>query len=271
MSNETTDAIRKNLWRQGSIFPVVSHKILSAAISKAVSDDDACIVVTQSCCVVNRDLSAEPTVEILLARKIQKLDKGVLGGKSVRKLHLEISVAGRATAYELLARDRYTIERKTLAEYGPDQERVISQQDLRTVIAWVTARYDREAFPDAFEKRLERVQEKLKKAFEKLEDITEVFIGLAPEDELGDDQPYTIYLVFVMQDELYQAVDSRRKMETAVNEIRSIIHKCKGIVLDSDELRSDADVSLRDLRNLRRWGTFDYVSYRDQAVHQLPQ
>lgn len=271
MSNETTDAIRRNLWRQGSIFPVESHETLSATIAKTVSDDDACIVVTQSCCVVNRSLLAEPTVEILLARKIPKLDKGVIGGKSLRKLHLEISVTGRATAYELSATDRYTIDRRTLAQYGPDRDRVINQQDLRSIIAWVTARYDREAFPDAFEKRLEGVQEKLKRTFEKLEDVTEVFIGLVPEDELTDDQPYTICLVFIMPDELYQVVDKRRKMEAAVNDIRSILRKCKGIVLDNDELRSDADVSLRDLRILRRWGTFDYVSYRDQAAHQLPR
>jgi hypothetical protein len=35
-------------------------------------------------------------------------------------------------------------------------------------------------------------------------------------------------------------------------------------------LRSDDEFTLSDVERMRRWGDFDYLSYRDQGKHLLP-
>ncbi|MDG4549428.1 MAG: hypothetical protein P9F19_07355 [Candidatus Contendobacter sp.] len=70
-SEDAARRIHAQHWRQGRLLPVISHAEVARHLTLApLADDDAVIVISQSCDLVHRDLTDEPFAEILLAHPL---------------------------------------------------------------------------------------------------------------------------------------------------------------------------------------------------------
>jgi hypothetical protein len=202
----------------------------------------------------------EPFAEIVVAHPAD-LDGACTFGKSIRKIHFSILSSGVNINHQVVAQDRHLFPREHLAQYAPDPSRTLQDESLFPLVAWVVARYQREAFPDTFQSRIGRIKKKLRKQVAKLHDVTDILIKLSPFDEVPPDAPYHVELIFVMRDSAHADPDARVRCEQAVQAIRELLLDCEGIELDDDVLRSERDVTIQQLRSHRRWGDFDYVSF----------
>jgi hypothetical protein len=238
-----------------------------------LSDDHACIVVTQSCDLVHHDFLLEPKVEILVARQLGDEPDGILmHARNPRRLHFYLSVDGEPVPFEVCAPDRFHFPRELLGEFAPDGNRLVEEKVLRTLVAWLIARYDRSAFPDEFQRRLANIKkDRLKRLFDKLQTVREVFIALNSWEELAPGADYRIGLAFVMSPEDYENAEIRARTEETIVQIAGLLDGCEGIaVADDPMLRSEDEFTLSDARSMTRWGDFDYMSHRDDDRHVPP-
>lgn len=271
MAHGILASIREHNWRQGDIFPQEAHSILAEQLGIELTDDCACIVITHSCSILHEHFEQEPVIEILVARPSDKLDGNAMYVRNPRRLHFSLSVTGQAQPFEVWAKDRYRLTREILAKYRPDTNRNFEKDSLLTLVAWLVARYERAAFPDNFQKRLAQIKSKLKSQFEKLCDVSEVFIALSSWDELDINDPYKVVLVFIMPAHKFEQSELRAQATIVMAKIDSLLTGCQGIQLAADsELRSDDNFTLHEIRQMSRWGDFDYVSYRDMEGHEIP-
>ena len=191
-------------------------------------------------------------------------------GRSPRRLHLPVQVDDFDVFYEFYSRDRLILPREILAEAaaGADATRIVTERSLRTLSAWMAARYDRTAFPDTFQNRLNPVRKELLKQARKLIDVPEAFIALNSWDEVADAVPYEVVLVFVMPDGLFSISSRRTGAQKAVDAIAKLLRSCNGVSLGDDPtLVSDDEFTLADMKMMRRWGDFDYLSLADSNGH----
>lgn len=163
-------------------------------------------------------------------------------------------------AYEVGAKDKREIPRAILARHQPDRQRTLPPDATNTLVAWIIGRYERQAFPDAFQERIKPIEKDLRKAIAELIDVEALFIRLHSYDELPPAESYRIELLFAMRDEIYNEESARLEVERILNKIRILIGDLPGIELENDDLRSEARISLHELRSLRRWGDFDFLT-----------
>ncbi len=267
-SEDDLEKIRHHGWRQGSILPVEMCARIGETTNSTLQDGDAILVISQSCNLVHGDFELEPHVELLIARPIDALDGAFMNGRSPRRLQLCIEVDGAERSYEIQARNRLVAPRGLLAECMPDSSRSVASPTLRTLIAWISARYDRVALPDAFQGRLRPVQSKLRSAMKKLTDASELFIALNAWDDLPPDRDYQIELVIVMPRDRYSEPEIRASTQRVAEEIAKQLRSCDGMSLgDAPSLVPDDEFTLADAKIMSRWGDFDYVSLADQDGH----
>lgn len=144
----------------------------------------------------------------------------------------------------------------------------------------VVKRYRRTAFPDAFNERLRPawrgkggIEPRLKADHGQLSDL---LIDLLPNDrELADGEDYVIgTLMGVMRVEDFEDPAKHRTATKLLEDIaESIGSKCSGIDLGGTggrrwEIRSEANLTLYDLRNLARWD-WQYLSLSEESEHTL--
>lgn len=267
-----TEAIRANGWRQGSIVAPSDHPAIQQYAPCSLAARDCCIVLSQSCDVVCRDLEAEPIVEIVLASRLNSpADGNYTHAKNARRLHFHIVVNGNLEGYEAHIRSRFSIPRSLLQTVRPDVERAVRPLELSEIISWILARYDRVAFPDEFNSRIAAtVAKKIKPALEKLTRMKSIYVGLNTWDELPADQKYSMTVLGTLQAEDFEQPEIRQAMEQGLSVVAAALHNVPGIVVEDFTVLSEADVTLDLVRTLARWN-FDYISLRDPSAHVLPR
>lgn len=265
------EKIRGGGWRQGSVFPTTAHSALTAYARCPIYATDCCIVLTQSCDIVFADFDLEPTVELVLARKLDSpTDGNFTHARSARRLHFHVETSGMELGYEAYIRDRFTAPRQLLADYAPDDKRGLSDSDYSDLIAWVVARYKRDAFPDAFNERIRAtVEQKIKPALKKLPKIKALYLSLHTWDELPDKAVYQMQLVVTLNSEDFENISVRQPIEKGALQIATALNDCSGVVVEEATVLSEKDVSLDMLRYYGRWN-FDYLSFKDPAKHVQP-
>jgi hypothetical protein len=245
-------------WRQGSI---LSRNLLKAVLEKQELGEleaDVGVVVSHDCDVTNSSWEAEPNVELLVGRMVKDPDKSLWWRKNPRRLQ----IPHEGVFLEFRVRDRIVVEREYLV--GEEPAGRVDEQQLREIRGWITARYLRAAFPDEFNLRSRSAVQTLRRYFKKVDDcglLNAIYILIADE-ELGPDRAYQIMLIGTMHEADYQVPESRERARTVLLEIESELGGCAGIDLIDAELRSEADLSVADLRSLKRWD-FDDLTIRD--------
>lgn len=273
MTENAAQQIRAQHWRQGGVLPVASHADVAQHGGVApLTDDDAVIVISQSCDLVHGDFTQEPFAEVLIAHRLPEPPDGALMYlRNPRRLHFYLQAQGQKQAYAAWIWDRYRLPRDVLAQWPPDAMRGLWNQDEQDVlISWLVARYERTALPDELQRRLGRLKEKLKKPVKQLKDVSALFLECS-DQELSADEVYRLRVKLVMPKAAYDEPDCRQAVESLKLRLAAVLEQCPGVLLEEEpELVSELNFSLHDARILRRWTDFDYVSYQDHVAHQAP-
>jgi hypothetical protein len=150
---------------------------------------------------VHAQLEAEPVVEVVGARRLDRPDPMLIEGRNPRKLHLLLT-ATDSGALEVLGRDRGTVARDRLSEFSP--EGTLEVAALDELVEWLARRYKRPAFPDAVMARLSHVRRRIERLLRKFtDDFAGVYVALNTWAELRDDQTYELLVLLVVHEKTW--------------------------------------------------------------------
>jgi hypothetical protein len=157
--------IHANGWCQGAVCHLskLSAEDLGVPVIEASRADALAILVSHDCDVVHRGVN-EPVVEWLVATPIAKKDRNsfYFDGRNPRRLHFDHHDA----AYEIWARDRFMTPRKVLEQLSAETDLALTTKLTKLITRWLSKRYIRPAFPDAFNTRLRTIQEEIREALD---------------------------------------------------------------------------------------------------------
>jgi hypothetical protein len=102
-------------------------------------------------------------------------------------------------------------------------------------------------------------------------EIDQLFIGLDPFTEIGAGDVYRVVLLAVMRKDAAADVAKRERAVASLQKIRANLAACAGINVLDDVVSSEAQVSLADIREFKRFG-FEYLSSDPEGGnHNAPE
>lgn len=270
------DEIAGRGWSTGAVVPQAMVPVIAMFLARPgantvqVAEHDWLVVVSQTCDVVASKLEAEPLVEILHCRPIQKLRKGtkelrstrMLDFKPNREIYPDLCLSAHAIA------DRYEVPREFFLNHAADANRHLSATATTSVLAWYALRYGRPSWPDNFVDRISDVKDALESAIEPLkDDIAEVRVAIVEkDDELNEDQDYHIVVFFVIDEDVWNGdVDGRKVIYSAFANFTAELERCDGIEIDKDlsGVVSGGVFTWQETRTSDEWN-FANLSHREQ-------
>jgi hypothetical protein len=270
--SQDVSSIKEDGWRQGSVLPValVDDLTRDGLLPWARSPDDIVIVLSHDCDVTNASLAAEPTVEFLRLRVVSIRNGNLDWGKNPRRYQFTDSRRSPPVLCETSVHDRAVVSRERLIGHTPDSDRTVDTETLRRLCRWVAARYVRAAFPDSFNDRVAPAVDELRPLLKSAGHLLTGIYLLVVDDELPEGEDYQLVLIATMLDEHYCDSSRRTSTQELLDRMEAIMGRCSGVDLSFTELRSEAGLSLHELRTLKRWD-FDDLSLRRGAVQDLPR
>jgi len=249
-----SEVIRKNGWRQGSVCSDLARSVICKI------PDALAILLSHNCDIVQKRLDKEPNVEILIAVPIDQSDGNCIKGKNSRCYHFSLN----DLFYEIKATERISVPRHFLVKNEPHSSQ-LSMEEVNAIVHWFAQRYERPAFPDNFNKRLSDATKKvIKNALEESGNLVSGIYISCPQNELPDNKPYQILFYVVMSVEDYGDIEKLGKCEDISEAIlESMNTKSHGIVVENSDNMciSEKEISLHDLRFLKRFTLFDHFSF----------
>lgn len=248
-------------WAQGSVLDRDSLAALG------YTSHDLAIVLSQDCDVV-QSVDVEPMVELILGRRRNVPRPDCQFGRNPREIDLPLMNTDGGVSMRIC--DRVFVSKDDLSAYRPSTT-TLDPTDITLLATWIAKRYTRPAWPDAFNDRLRSVDNRLERLFktETSRPITAILLMLdRPGEELSEGEDYDIAVWLTVSVE--SRMDGVASGQAASFEQRfiDIMKSCKGIKLREIEIRSEADVSLDDLRHFRRFDR-DYRSIAPKPGGQL--
>lgn len=267
---------RDTPWRQGRVLRADSAEALGL---KNSIDELATVVVVIShdCDLAIDNLNAEPEVEVIVGRRVKVLDGNFAWGKAPRTLHLSMATNGDPVNIELTATSKRLVPKNEMADYAPDDSLALDAQGLAVLRGWLSARYNRTAFPDTFVKRMQetKLDQRLPKILGPHGDLIsfvyfDIDSGLAIERPInspyelsivlvyppGDDPDATAEAVDGVVEDIEQACEQRLKTKTEI-----VLKKCIGI--------SEDDISVSQARVLMQW-RLEHMTYKADSDEPGP-
>lgn len=262
------DGVKERGWRQGSLAEadLVARLGESGCVPGLASEDLVLIVLSHDCDVTNASFEAEPDVELVAARFVPEgaRNGSFSHGKNPRRIQFEIVDGTDCRLAEAYARDRFTVDRRLLLEFGPDANRSCEPPTVEALAQWLARRYVRSALPDAFNHRTRPAIGGLKKALKRHgSDITALFVSLNAWTELVEGESYQLVVSATMRDSTFCDPVRRQVAQRALDVMQEKLERCDGIDGVEGRLVSESDVTLEDLRYMRRFDVFDYLSVGD--------
>lgn len=251
-------------WQQGS---VLSQEIVDELVKRGVLAKPQAaaifVIVSHDCDVIHASLEAEPTVECLEAVPVAGPTNGSLRhGKSRRRLQFDIG----DKVFEATILPRYFFPRDVLRTGRPAAALKITAREKKLLGNWISKRYFREAFPNAFEDRLRigNAHEKIRKELKTRGDnVTGIYL-LMPGGELPKEEAYEISIKATMDVDSHGNAARRTEAQELVQAIAKHMRACPGIEVFEAEAVSLGSITLDDLNFLKRWDCDD-LSLRDDG------
>jgi hypothetical protein len=266
---------RATPWRQGAV--LTSEAVAALQLSRKDGKNSVAVVISHDCDCAQLP-TGEPATEIILGRRIDAVNGTYAFGKNTRRLHLPFSAGSQTRIIELEFADRVFVPKEvadaaSLSDFSPDETIRLAAPERHILKRWLAARYNRSAFPDEFDRRLndERVAEGLAKAFKETgEHIPAVFFDVDRGEELTRDGPDDLYGLFILI--VFSTAVDAQKAEAAAQQARQRIielfeRRCqknnvwKWIELEGIEVISDEALTFAQSQRLTAWNA-DYVSLR---------
>lgn len=269
MPEQAPQWTRDMKWRQGHVLP--PEAAARFALTNAADPGSTCVVViTHDCDLANENLDAEPHVEVIVGRTVAAASGNYSWGKAPRTLHYPVERDGAPATVELVATEKAPLRKSDLAPFEPDPRFNLDGPTLAVLRSWLSARYDRAAFADAFVTRMRETKAdiKLAKALEahgKNVSFTyfNVDDGKCVERAEGDPYKLGVVLVFNPGDDPNAAADAAESAAEAVETaIRGRLPDAgRSIRLEACFAISEDDIPVSQARVLNHW-RLEYMTHR---------
>lgn len=263
---------RDTPWRQGHV--LTSESSVALGVVTAENAESTFVVVISHDCDLAQDPEAEPVVEIIAAKRIEKADGNYTHAKNARRLHLPCSTGEAVVYLDMQVLGKTTIDKATLSGHVPSANAVVKPEDRTVLQRWLAARYRRAAFPDEFERRLNDtgVAKRIAKILEPLgKQLVAVFFDVDEGAELarngeGDLYSLRIDLLYSTEEDPAAALEAAEKAATSIS--AAFRDRCFDAVagwtwieLVACEPISDEAMTYAMSMQLKRWN-MDYLSLR---------
>ncbi len=261
---------RNTPWRQGQLLP--AEAVASIGLSHPESPAETLVIVATHDCDLSQLPDREPLIEVVVGRKVQKLEGNFTHAKSSRTLHMELESNGPLLA-EFSSIDKRSIPKNVLVNYEPESNTRISPTVKATFQMWLASRYRRSAFPDEFENRLKeaKLHEKISKTVKPHGNmITAVFFDLDEGREVARTEPDDVYsldiiLLFATEPDFDAAAKAADSAKDAINQAFKaklqdpLSGNWKYIELRYIDIISEEALSYRQAKVWKKW-SLDYIS-----------
>ena len=194
-------------------------------------------------------------------------------GRNPRLLHLPtVDEDGPGPGLHISVQDRFRVAKETLIGVAVDRELRLEPDDARLLSRWITKRYTRPTFPDAFNIRLDAVDSRLERLFKSQEGevVTGVFLDVA-DDELVDEVPCEIAVRITARTDAWENEETPVALSRFEERFSTIHDDCPGVIVADDDIQTlpEDDLTLADLRRFRRLDK-DYRSLPERAGVEQP-
>jgi hypothetical protein len=250
-------------WRQGSTVgpELLREFVASVRVEIAVGDQDLGVVLSHDCDLC-KDPTGEPWVEFLVVhRRTDPVDGAVARMRSPRVIDFEGSLDGTAFVGRALARDRFLVPKSTLVGLMPGPMLFASPDGLLPL--WISRRYIRTAFPDAFNHRWQGVKAEIRRQLRRYGRYLDAIYLDLDDAELEPEQTYGVIARGTMLVEEFGVPAKREEAQRALDGAVARLDGCDGIEVLESYLVSEDEISLAEVRRLRRWD-FEDVSLAEE-------
>ena len=270
---------RDTPWHQGHVLQ--DDEVKAVGLRTDATTSVFAIVVSHDCDLA-QDPSVEPMAEIIVGRRIATADGNFTYAKNARRLHLTFSGGGEHLTADLIASCKSAVVKDQLAEYEPVETVKLTSIERTILQRWLAARYRRAAFPDEFDRRLERtgIRDRLGRILKSAGTlIAAIYFDVDQgEDvsraEAGDPYTLAIYLLFSTETDPEAAEQAAETAKLAIK--RAFRDKCisketgtwHDIELIECEAISDRAMTVQQAENLKRWSA-DHVSLRTEPPQAM--
>ena len=142
---------RDTAWKQFSILS--KDNLEKLGYESSLQDNSIGIVVSHSCDIAN-SLEVEPYIEVVIGTLLTDSCNGSFKKKkNNRKLHLTLDNSPKGyQTLELIITTKFYVAKEKILKFDiqPDDCIKLKSNAYRTILRWLTIRYDRAAFPDSF-------------------------------------------------------------------------------------------------------------------------
>lgn len=274
---------RNTPWRQGHVLSPGS--VAALGLSTPESSSRATAIAISHDCDLAQDAKNEPNVEIILGRIIDSANGNFSHSKNPRCLHLSCTGGTDHVVIELLATAKRSIPKEGgngLARHAPDQKMRLTPKETTILQHWLAARYRRAAFPDEFDRRLDR-ETGLREALAKIlkptsTHIRAVYFDVDEGEEhhrKGEDDCYALSIFLLYSTEIDPAA-AGKAARTATQAIEKVFKsKCcpngrewKWIELIECVPIADRAMSVQQSLEFKQWHA-DHISLRGDPPHPM--
>jgi len=255
-------------WRQGAVIREIVDDHFTANAHFALNDSDVFLIISQTCDLVNPDYNSEPFFEVLRLTPIKTapaIEYG--GGKNSREIQFQTEINGRIQTFRALPFERFFVDRQLLKLHS--HEGHASESEREMITAWLTKRFVRTAFPDSFDRRWKVRVKQIEKVIKRLKLVRDIYIKITPFNEVAKYVEYEVEIYLLMDASDYDDPVIYKEHKKHKADLEAQFGLCADIDLQVIELVSDAEISLRELQELRRWD-YSYLSYRSPDEHAPP-
>ncbi len=258
-------------WKQGILLAPDDAR-LKANAHYEVPDDARLLIVSQTCDLVQGSFESEPYFEVLCIRSLDREPIGnYLGGKNSRRIEFSHEITGDGISHwYALPYERHLINRKLLLDDLKPGSLLHDEQKLKMILRWLSRRYTRTAFPEAFVSRIETRKGPIGKRFSRLNPhISNVFVSVTPFAELDDDDEYGMEIILVMDAEKFDDTEQYELCDDIKKQLEYQLGECDGIKVDDISIESTASITIEDLKGYLEWD-YSYLSFREPDEAAIP-
>ena len=270
---------RNTPWRQGSVVSPEGFFQLGLA---GTGDTRGIALVISHDCDLARPPEAEPQVELIVAKRVERGDGNLTHAKNARLLHLPLFEAGNEITIELSANGKLLVAKASLEYRYFDGTRVLHPQCRPILQTWLASRYRRPAFPNEFENRLrnKKVHDQIRKIMTPYgQEVIAVFFEVdrgASVERTGESDLYELEIILLYSTQ-HDSTKAEAVTKVACEKITTAFEAAffdastsswKNIELASCTSYSDEEMSYALAQKLQKWNS-DHLSLRTDPPGSL--
>lgn len=266
--SEDRKIFKANGWQQFCVLRVSDHESLTKNSHIKINNNVLLLVITQTCDLIN-NLEKEPFFEVACLRPLEKkISVENEHARNSRRIELTVSLNGGNENYYILAHEKFFIEHKLLKNIKPF-DKIKCENTKTKLVKWLTSRYSRTAFPDKFDQRWKGRKKNIEKVIKKFKLIEDIYLKIVPFKEIENDEKYDLEILLLMDADKFNDAITYKQCNDLGKELEEQFTKCIGINIELVGLRSNAELTIKEIQEYRRWD-YSYLSFRDPERHDHP-